>query len=62
MIREKIKWKTHKIESTEAEYRDGTASSSEEASVMGVERRSCIIQLLKLVNREGGTNGKSKIV
>jgi hypothetical protein len=44
MLREKSKWKTHKDESTNAEYRGGTARSSEEAPVMGVERRGCVIQ------------------
>jgi len=44
MIREKSKWRTHKDESTDAEYRGGTACSSEETSVMEVERRGCIIQ------------------
>jgi len=44
MIREKSKWRTHKDESTNAEYRGGTACISEEASVMEVERRGCIIQ------------------
>ncbi|WP_277623674.1 hypothetical protein [Candidatus Contubernalis alkaliaceticus] len=43
MIREKSKWRTHKDESTNAEYRGGTASSSEETSVMEVERRGCVI-------------------
>jgi hypothetical protein len=44
MIREKSKWKTHKDESTDAEYRGGMARSSVEASVMEVERRGCVIQ------------------
>jgi RNA-directed DNA polymerase len=44
MIREKSKWKTHKGESTDAEYRGGTARISEEAPVTGVEQRGCIIQ------------------
>jgi hypothetical protein len=43
MIREKPKWKTHKDESTDAEYRGGTARTSVEAPVMGVEQRGCII-------------------
>jgi len=37
MLREKSKWRTHKGESTDAEYRDGTARSSEEAAVMAGE-------------------------
>lgn len=44
MIREKSKWKTHKDESTDAEYRGGTARKCEEASVMEVELRGCVIQ------------------
>ncbi len=44
MLREKSKRRTRKDESTDAEYRDGTARSSEEASVMGVEQRGCVIQ------------------
>jgi RNA-directed DNA polymerase len=43
MLREKPKWKNHKGESTDAEYRGGIARSSVEASVMGVERRGCVI-------------------
>ena len=43
MLREKSKWKTHKDESTDAEYRGGTARMSVEASVMGVEQRGCVI-------------------
>jgi RNA-directed DNA polymerase len=50
MRREKSKWRTHEDESTDAAYRGGTACSSEEASVMGVERRGCVIQFWKLVN------------
>ena len=44
MLREKSKWKTHKDESTDAEYRGGTARMSEEVPVMGVEQRGCVIQ------------------
>jgi RNA-directed DNA polymerase len=45
MIREKYKWKSHKYESTEAEHRDGATRSSDEDSVMGLERRGSIVQL-----------------
>jgi hypothetical protein len=31
-------------ESTEAERRDGAARSSDEGSVMGLERRGCVVQ------------------
>ena len=39
MIREKLKWRTHESESTDAEHRDGLTRNSVEASVMEVERR-----------------------
>ena len=45
MRREKLKWLTHKSESTEAGHRGGVACSSEEGSVMGLERRRDIVQL-----------------
>lgn len=45
MLREKLKWKPHKSLSTKAEHRDGATRSSDEAPVMGVERRGSIIQL-----------------
>jgi len=44
MIREKFKWKTHKNESTEAQNGDGISCSSEEVSVMEMERRRYIVQ------------------
>jgi hypothetical protein len=45
MIREKRKWRTHKRESTDAGHGDGAACSSDEGSVMGLERRGCIVWL-----------------
>ena len=48
MLREKSKWKTHKDLSTNAAYRGGTARGSVEASVIEVERRGCVIQVLKI--------------
>jgi hypothetical protein len=45
MLREKLKWKPHGGESTDAGHRDGAIRSSDEAPVMGVERRDCIVQL-----------------
>ncbi len=65
MSREKSKRKTRKDESTDAEYRGGTARKSDEASVMGVEQRGCIIQFWKLVNFAeggGGADGRNKAV
>ena len=44
MAREKSKWRTHKDESTDAADRGGMACSSDETSVMEVERRGHVIQ------------------
>lgn len=44
MLRENSKRRTRKDESTDAECRGGTACSSNEASVMEVEPRGCVIQ------------------
>jgi len=52
MPREKSKWRTHEDESTDAEHRGGTVRSSDEASVMGVERRGCVIWFWKMVNQK----------
>lgn len=46
MLREKSKWKHHKDLSTDAEHRGGAIRSSDEGSVMGLERRDCVVQLL----------------
>ena len=51
MLREKPKWKPHEGESTDAEHGGGATRSSDEVSVMGMERRGCIDQLYDLVNR-----------
>lgn len=40
MLREPLKWKPHKIVSIDARRRGGPKCSSDEASVMEVERRS----------------------
>src|ERR1700674_4498387 len=37
-------------ESTDAEHRDGVARSREEGSVMGLDRRGCVVQLRPRVN------------
>jgi len=50
MLREKSKWKPHEGESTDAEHGGGAARSSEEAPVMGVERRGCIDRSYDLIN------------
>jgi hypothetical protein len=51
MLREKFKWRPHENESTDAEHRGGATRSSDEVSVMGMERRGCIDQLYDLVNQ-----------
>ena len=62
MIREKLKWRLHKSQSTDAENRDGITSSSGEASVTGVERRGYIIQLRLIEQPEtGGISEYSKV-
>ena len=38
--------------STNAGHRDGAARSSDEGSVMGLERRGCVVQLWTEVNRQ----------
>jgi hypothetical protein len=43
MIREKLKWRTHESESTDAEHGGGPTRSSVEVSVMEMERRGWII-------------------
>ena len=67
MAREKSKGRSPEGESTEAGHRGGTARSSDESPVMGVERRDCVIQFCKLVNqlcktdnRKGGTVNRGK--
>jgi len=44
MRREKSKERPPEDESTDARHRGGTARSREEAPVMGVERRGCVVQ------------------
>lgn len=63
MPREKLKWKPHKSQSTDAENRGGITCSSDEASVMEREQRGYIIQLRLIEQPEtGGINGYSKTV
>ena len=52
MVREKLKWKTHEGESTDAGHRGGPTRSSVEVSVIGMERRGWIIQPYFLVNQK----------
>jgi len=53
MRREKSKWRTHEEESTEAEPMGGITRSSEEVSVMEMERRGYIAPQDRWVNRKG---------
>ena len=50
MLKEKLKWRTHKSESTEAGHRGGATRSSDEGSVMELEQRGCIVRLYRLIN------------
>ena len=50
MIREKLKWRPHESESTEAGDRGGATRSSLEVSVMEMEQRGCIDRLYDVVN------------
>lgn len=45
MLREPHKWRPHECLSTDAGYRGGATRSSGEGSVMGLERRGCLIRL-----------------
>ena len=55
MLREKFKYAgACKNESTEAEHRGGVARSSDEVSVMDMERRGYIVRLLELNQPEMG--------
>jgi len=45
MLREKLKWRSHESQSTEAGHRGGVARSSEEGTVMVLERRGNIVRL-----------------
>jgi hypothetical protein len=49
MLREKLKWETHKSESINVQHGDGTTRSSEEASVMEVERRGRVVHTFETV-------------
>ena len=44
MRTEKLKWKTHEGESTEAVHRGGTTRSSEEVPDNGMERRGGVVE------------------
>ena len=52
MLREKLKWRSHKRESPDAEHGGGLTRSSDEVSVMEMERRGWLIRLYNLVNQK----------
>ena len=54
MLREKLKWRTHESESTDAEHGGGPTRSSDEVSVMGMERRGWVDRLNNVVNQQMG--------
>ena len=56
MLREKLKWKTHESQSTDAGHRGGWACSSVEVPVMGMERRGPITLFRRRVNPAMGRN------
>jgi hypothetical protein len=43
MLKEKFKWRPRKNESTDAQHKGGATRSSDEVSVMGMERRGYTI-------------------
>ena len=51
MSREKLKWKPHESQSTEAGHRGGVARRSVEGPVMGLEQRGGTVRLYWEVNR-----------
>jgi hypothetical protein len=56
---ENIKWKSHKMESSDTKYRGGVARSREEGTVMVLDRRGSPIQSSAVSNRVNGrTDGK----
>jgi hypothetical protein len=56
MLREKLKWKPHESQSTDAGHRGGWARRSGEGPVMGLERRGPIIPFRRRVNPAMGRN------
>src|SRR4051794_19842959 len=60
MLREKLKWKPHESQSTDAWHRGGWACSSVEVPVMGMERRGPITRFCRRVNPAMGRNPAGK--
>jgi len=46
MLREKLKWRTHKSESINVQHGGGTTRSSDEVLVMRMERRGRVVHVL----------------
>ena len=46
MLKEKFKWGPHEDESTDAQHKGGATCSSDEISVMEMERRGCTVWLV----------------
>lgn len=62
-VKGKLKWKTHKSESTEAGHKGGITCKTDEVSVMEMEERGYTIQLRLIGQPEmGGISGSSKAV
>jgi hypothetical protein len=52
MLRKKLKWRPHESESTDAGHGGGVSRSSDEGSVMGLERRGYIVRLYWRTNQQ----------
>ena len=58
MLREKLKWKTHESESINAQHGGGTTRSSDEVSVMEMERRGRVGHVLYTSKPAMGVRGR----
>ncbi len=62
MLRENLKWKNHKRKRTDARHAGGTSRISDEVSVMGTERRGCIIQFYHKENYRVKLAGRTEMI
>jgi len=53
MSREKLKWRPHESESTDARHRGGAACSSDEVSVMGMGEGAASSGFIEWSTRDG---------
>jgi RNA-directed DNA polymerase len=60
MLREKFKWRPHENQSINAQHGGGTTRSSDEAPVMGVERRGRIISVMNVRQQKEDLMNKTK--